>query len=245
MKKPEMILFDYGETLIYEPNFSPESGNAAIFPYISENPYNVTLEEFSNFLLSTFDDMRKITNLMEIHEHTFLRYVLDYYKLKLSVSIEEAEWIMWNAISPGAMTPDADKMLAELRRRGIRTGIISNLCWSGDALKRRLRQFFPDHEFEFVITSSEYIFRKPDRHIFDMAAMKSGLPKKSIWFCGNDIEVDIFGAHNAGLFPVLYADKRVPSRLSINRSTESIDFPHLVIDNWMELIALLDKNDSI
>lgn len=60
MNKPKMILFDYGETLIYEPNFSPENGNAAIFPYIAENPHNISLEEFSSFLLKTFDDMKKM-----------------------------------------------------------------------------------------------------------------------------------------------------------------------------------------
>jgi putative hydrolase of the HAD superfamily len=31
MNKPKMILFDYGGTLMSEPDFDPESGNAAIF----------------------------------------------------------------------------------------------------------------------------------------------------------------------------------------------------------------------
>jgi len=31
MKNPKMILFDYGGTLMSEPDFDPESGNAAIF----------------------------------------------------------------------------------------------------------------------------------------------------------------------------------------------------------------------
>jgi len=40
LKKTEIILFDYGETLIYEPNFCPSAGNMAIYPYISENLNN-------------------------------------------------------------------------------------------------------------------------------------------------------------------------------------------------------------
>ncbi len=144
MTTPKMILFDYGGTLIYEPSFNPSGGNAAIFPYISENPHNVTLEEFDEYLLRLFDEIRALRGeLIEIHEHTFLRYVLEHFDMKLSVTIAEAEWIMWNGISKGCMTPGSDEMLAALREKGIRTGIISNLCWSNAALTRRLKQFFP------------------------------------------------------------------------------------------------------
>ena len=133
--------------------------------------------------------------LIEIHEHTFLRNVLEHFDMKLSLSIEEAEWIIWNGISRGVQTPGATEMLESLRSMGIRTGVISNLCWSGAALTRRLTETFPKHNFDFIITSSEYIFRKPDEHIYDMAIRKSGLDKAGIWYCGNDIEVDLVGAH--------------------------------------------------
>ena len=80
MNKPEMILFDYGETPLYEPNLNPDAGNKTIFPYISENSYNVTLDEFNNFLRETFDKIRKLNGgLLEIHEHIFLRYVIEKF----------------------------------------------------------------------------------------------------------------------------------------------------------------------
>ena len=109
--KPKMILFDYGGTLMYEPDFCPSAGNAAIYPYISENPHNISLQEFSDYLLNLFDEIRALRGeLIEIHEHIFLRYVLEHFNMKLSVSIEDAEWIMWNGISKGCMTPGADHM---------------------------------------------------------------------------------------------------------------------------------------
>ena len=131
MNKPEMILFDYGGTLIYEPDFEPYNGNKAIYPYISENPHNVSLEEFSSYLLNLFDEIRGLRGeLIEIHEHIFLRNVLEHFDMKLSVSFEEAEWIIWNGISRGVATPEASEMLASLREKGIRTGIISiSLIW--------------------------------------------------------------------------------------------------------------------
>ena len=161
---PKMILFDYGGTLLYEPNFCPSAGNAAIYPYISENPHNISLEEFSEYFLTLFDEIRALRGeLIEIHEHTFLHYVLEHFNMQLSVPIKQAEWIIWNGISDARMTPDADKMLAVLRNHGIRTGIISNLCWSGAALTRRLRQFFPEHEFEFVMPQASTFSESPIR----------------------------------------------------------------------------------
>lgn len=236
-KKPEMILFDYGGTLIYEPDFSQFNGNTAIFPYVLENPHNISPENFNNYLVQLFDEIRALRGeLIEIHEYHFLRYVLEHFDMKLSVSMEEAEWLMWNGLSEGRMTPGADKMLARLREQGIRTGIISNLCWSNNALARRLNQFFPEHEFDFVITSSEYIFRKPEPHIFDIAVRKSGLNKSEIWYCGNDVAVDVIGAYEAGIFPVWYDDRTVPGSLYEKNDSLRTDFPHLHISDWNELL---------
>lgn len=224
-------------SFIYEPDFSPHAGNAAIYPHISENPHNISLQEFSDYLLKLFDEIRTLRGeLIEIHEYTFLRYVLEHFDMKLSVSMEEAEWIMWNGISKGCMTPHADKMISQLRERDIRTGIISNLYWSNKALTRRLKQFFPEHEFDFVITSSEYIFRKPEPHIFDIAVRKSELRYEDIWYCGNDVEVDVMGAHGAGLFPVWYDDRTVPSRFYEKNDSFTIYFPHLRISDWNKLL---------
>jgi putative hydrolase of the HAD superfamily len=240
MKQPKMILFDYGGTLIYEPDFSPSAGNGAIYPYICENPQNVTLETFVTYLPNLFDEIRALRGeLIEIHEHTFLRYVLEHFNMKLSVSIEEAEWIIWNGISKGKEMPGAAKMLENIRSKGIRTGIISNLCWSNTALTRRLKQFFPEHEFDFVITSSEYIFRKPDPHIFEIAARKAQLEPEEIWYCGNDVEADVIGAHGAGMYPIHYDDKRIPSSLHEKNEKTVTPFSYCRIDSWEELEELL------
>ena len=153
--------------------------------------------------------------------------------------IEEAEWIIWNGISRGVPTPGAAEMLSCLQETGIRTGVISNLCWSGSALTRRLREAFPKHSFDFILTSSEYIFRKPDKHIFDMAIHKSGLDPNDIWYCGNDIAVDVLGAYSAGLFPVFYDDRSVPSKIHEKNDALDADVEYLHLDNWTNLINIL------
>ncbi|MDE6833343.1 MAG: HAD family hydrolase [Ruminococcus sp.] len=240
MKKPEMILFDYGGTLMYEPDFCPSAGNKALYPYISENPYNITEQDFSDYLLNLFDEIRRLRGeLIEIHEHLLLRYVIEHFNMKLSIPLEQAERIMMKGISEAVETPHASYMLSELRKMGIRTGVISNLCWSGNALSYRLNNAFSEHKFDFIMTTSEYIFRKPDIHIFDLAIRKSGLLPENIWYCGNDIEVDVFGSHNAGMFPVFYDDRTVTSKIHEKNDIFSIDFPHLRLENWLELVDCL------
>ena len=46
MKMPEMIIFDYGRTLIYQPNYNVCNGNKAIYPYIDRNLRNISFEEY-------------------------------------------------------------------------------------------------------------------------------------------------------------------------------------------------------
>jgi putative hydrolase of the HAD superfamily len=235
--KPKMVLFDYGGTLMYEPDFSPKRCNTAIFPYIIKNPYNITPDELDNFIQTLFEDIRKLRGeKIEIHEHLFLRYVLEYLGLELSVSIEEAERIMFNSMANAKSTPNSSQMLKNLQNMGIKTGVISNLCWSGSALSERLKTAFPKHNFEFIMTTSEYIFRKPDKHIFDLAVRKSGFDADEVWYCGNDIEIDIVGAYKAGLFPVLYDDRTVLSNVHEKNDAFDVKFPFLRISSWNELI---------
>lgn len=242
MKKPEMILFDYGGTLMYEPDFCPSAGNMSLHPYISENPHNISPEELSDYMICLFDEIRILRGeLIEIHEHLFLRYVLEHFDMKLSVPFEQAEHIIMNGISQAIETPHAGEMLSVLRETGIRTGVVSNLCWSGNALSHRLNKAFPEHKFDFIMTTSEYIFRKPDVHIFDLAIRKSGLSPDKIWFCGNDIEVDMYGADNAGLFPVFYDDRSVPSKIHEKNDLLSMSFPYLHLKDWFSLTGCLGE----
>lgn len=242
--RPKMILFDYGGTLMYEPDFDPVKGSEALFPYIVSNPHDISPTGLNDYIQTLFAEIREQRGeLIEIHEHIFLRFVLEYFDLKLSVSYKEAEKILFDNISMAEKTPYSEEMLSFLRENGIRTGVISNLCWSGDTLSERLYSAFKNHRFDFIMTSSEYIFRKPDRHIFDLAVRKSGLNADEIWYCGNDIPMDIAGSHNAGLFPVFYDDPSIINKTRTKNEKYSISFKHLKITGWKEFTDILKNNN--
>ena len=100
MKRPEMIIFDYGHTLLYQPNFNTSNGNKAIYPYINRNPHNISFEEYDKIITELFAKIKAERGaILEIHEHNFLKLAMEYMDISLSVSIEEAEEIIMNGIS--------------------------------------------------------------------------------------------------------------------------------------------------
>ncbi|MBQ9748308.1 MAG: HAD-IA family hydrolase, partial [Clostridia bacterium] len=163
--------------------------------------------------------------------------------ISLSISIEEAEEIIMNGISQGAIMPYADKLIDYLNSKGIRTGVISNYCFSGNALKRLFDRLLPRNKFEFVLASSDYIFRKPHSIMFDIALQKSGLSADKVWYCGDNIVADVQGSKNVGMFPVLYEGITVDdvNPFAHQNNNLKIDFEYLHITDWNELIDILEQ----
>ncbi|MFT3952704.1 MAG: HAD family hydrolase [Oscillospiraceae bacterium] len=245
MKLPEMILFDYGHTLLYEPGADPLGGDTALFPYITKNPNNYTPADIcritQEICAEVYDDDRRV----DFHENNLRRMLNEYLEIELAVSFEEAERIVWNGISAGAVMPGAPEMLALLREKGIRTGVISNLTWSGAALAERIARLLPEHRFDFILASSEYVCRKPSRFLFELALKKAKLAPEQVWFCGDSAAADVLGAQGAGIFPVLYESAAVENPWAGRNDDVRIDGDYLHICDWRELTDALDALGSV
>lgn len=242
MKTPKMIIFDYGHTLLYEPGCDYVRGNAELLKYAIKNPNNCTLEDVRKGVELIFgehaENVRKIG--YDISGQICDRALYEYLGIEFSLSPLEMETIFWNAASAGAIMPDADKMLEYLSKHGIRTAVISNLLRSGDALTERLNRLLPNNQFEFVMTSSDYFLRKPNRILFDIALQKAGLSASDVWYCGDNVRADIEGASQAGIYPVWY-DNETEKDYRGYSITETPKCDHLHIYEWDELILTLDE----
>ena len=136
--------------------------------------------------------------------------------------------------------PGADSLIRYLNETGIRTGVISNNGWSGDALRDRFDRLLPENRFEFILSSADYMIRKPDRRLFEVALLKADLPPEKVWFCGDSYEKDVVGARSAGIFPVWYEDGRVDHSPANSRQEACAEDPPLLhITGWMQMIELL------
>lgn len=241
MKYPKMIIFDNGHTLLYEPGWDTARGNAELMKYITKNPNSCTLEDIgkaAELIFGHIESVRKIG--YDIGGQVGDRVLYEYLGLEFSLTPLQMETVFWNGASMGAVMPGADKMLGYINKNGIRSAVISNLLWSGAALSERLDRLLPMNRFEFVMTSSDYIMRKPSRILFDIALQKSGLSADEVWYCGNDPRTDIEGASQAGIFPVWYDNRTV--RKDKGPSGGYVpECRHLHICEWEEMVCLLEK----
>lgn len=74
-----------------------------------------------------------------------------------------------------------------------------------EAFRTELRNYGIDpSRFEFVISTSEYGFRKPDKMIFQLALKKLSLDNNQVWYIGNSFKYDVIGAQNAGIQAVWF-----------------------------------------
>ena len=242
MMYPKMILFDYGHTLLYEPGWDSVRGNVELFKYATKNPNHCTLEDVRKGAELIFgkhiESIRKIG--YDISGQVGNRVLYEYLGIEFSLTPLEMETVFWNGASMGAVMPDTDKMLNYINENGIRSAVISNLLWSGDALTERLNRLLPGNQFEFVMTSSDYFIRKPNRILFDIALQKSRVSANEVWYCGDSPQADIEGASQVGIYPVWY-DNDTEKNYK-DRSNEYIpQCEHLHIHEWNEMIDLLER----
>lgn len=240
LKLPKMILFDYGHTLLYESGFNDTRGYEALLPYATRNEDNMTASDIADYANKLFADIGKRSRDygVEIHDHMFQKLLFEYLGLDFSLSKDELDCIYWENAAPGAPMPNACKMLDYINGQGIRSGVISNISFSEYTLADRVNRLLPNNRFEFIMASSEYVYRKPNKIIFEVALKKARLKPEEVWFCGDNPQCDILGAASAGIYPVWYqSDLECPYRKDEKDYEPECD--HLHIHDWEELITVL------
>ncbi|MDR2570509.1 MAG: HAD family hydrolase [Oscillospiraceae bacterium] len=241
MKKPKMIIFDCGHTLLGGRDFNPLRGGETLFNYIKHNRNALTPKQVDNFSANLFKRIRPVHELnFELHEWQFQRFLYEYLEIELSISWAEAEKIFWDSTYPSIPMPDVDKVIDFINSIDIRSGVISNVCFSGSALSEKINRLLPHNKFEFIITSSEYMFRKPEPMIFELALKKAiNLNAEDVWFCGDSIKEDIEGASNVGFFPVWYENTTIENVLNKQDKKITPNCEYLHIHRWDEFIKIL------
>jgi len=246
MRKPKMILFDYGQTLANEKKFDGIAGTRAVLQYATNNKYNHTAEDVQaaadaiNAELGRFDPKRRHLVQLEVPNHMFTAYLYQSMGIEIPLSHQDIDRVFWRAASPGVPTDGIEDFLAFLKDRNIRTGVISNITYCGEVVEERINDLLPEHSFEFMIATSEYMFRKPNKRIFELALEKAGLQPEDVWYIGDNYLCDVVGARNAGIFPVWYI-----GATSDPQGEKDV----LTVSNWRELQQhiemLTDTSDSI
>lgn len=239
MKKPKMILFDYGQTLVDEQTFDGVRGTKAVLAYATKNKHNKTAEEVQAYAdmlnkeLGRFDKNKSHLFPVEIPNYMFSKYLYESQGIEIGLSLEEIDSVFWDAAAPGVPTDGIGIFLTFCKRNNIRTGVISNISYCGSAVKKRIDECIPENDFEFIIATSEYMYRKPNKRIFELALEKAELDASEVWYVGDNYWCDIMGAKEAGLFSVWYV-----GAVDVKYQQEGDTF---IIKEWKELMNLLAK----
>jgi len=197
MKKPKMILFDYGQTLVNEVKFDGVNGTEAVLAFATENKHNLTAEQIQeeanviNQGLGRFDPEKRHMFQVEVPNHMFTKYLYESLGIKIDLSSEEMDRIFWNAAAPGRPTDGIVEFLQYLKEQNIRTGVISNISYCGKVVEERINSLIQDNEFEFIIATSDYMFRKPNKRIFELALEKAELLSDEVWYIGDRMNVTL------------------------------------------------------
>jgi putative hydrolase of the HAD superfamily len=147
-----------------------------------------------------------------------------------AVHAEEWEWATY-------LDPEAPAVLASLRERDIRIGVLSNTVWP----RARHEQIFVrdgiDHLIDGAVYTCEIPWTKPHPEAFyaAMEAIGATDPARCV-FVGDRPFDDIFGARQAGMRPVLLPHSSIPEVQRGHTDGE----PDAVIARLPDLLPVVD-----
>jgi putative hydrolase of the HAD superfamily len=167
-----------------------------------------------------------------------LRSILEAASARLGLDVteailEEAGTHYLDSWTPHIVhEPDAVAVLTELKRRGLRTGLLSNTHWP-----RAFHEHFLERDgladlLDARLYTSELSHMKPHPSVFAAALDAVGVddPATAV-YVGDRLHDDVFGAQQAGLRGVWRRSSSVPGWDVV---------PDAVVDSLTELLDVLD-----
>lgn len=121
-------------------------------------------------------------------------------------------------------------ILAELKERGLRLGVVSN---SDGRIESVFKQLGLADYFDLIIDSFVVGVEKPDPGIFRLAVERASVAPQEAAYVGDLYSVDVIGARRANLIPVLY------DPFGLNQSADC-----LRISAMSDLIGLIEEGKS-
>ena len=126
--------------------------------------------------------------------------------------------------------PNAEDTLRQLIIKGVKLALLTN--GAGESQQEKIKRFGFGRYFPVRLIEGELGFGKPDQRVFETAMKKLETTPGQTWMVGDDLQRDIAGAQQAGIYSIWcdYEKKGLPEGLNIR--------PDKIIYNIAELISL-------
>ncbi len=235
-KLPKMIIFDVGGTLFNDGKFEPESGFEALRLHAC-NPEITSAPVLTKHLYEYLDKVNDAESKLEIPLSSVLKYVAMKTGLRFDNPIYKQEEIFDRFNSTRSVIDGVPELLETLKFLGVRTAVISNNMMSGESLTEAIRFWIPEAEFEFCLTSSDVLFKKPDKNIFESAINFANLNPFDCVYCGDGFIPDVCGSLGVGMNAVLL-DQKSDKDFEIKKHE---DKEYIAVNNWCSFAEFLKQ----
>ena len=134
--------------------------------------------------------------------------------------------------------PDAVPLLAGLRQRGLRVGVLSNTVWTREYHERVFARDGVLEHLDGAVYSSEIAHVKPHPAAFAAALTAVGVddPRRAV-FVGDRLFDDVYGAARVGMRTVLVPHSTIPEHQRGHTEGE----PDAVVKRLSDVLSVVDR----
>ena len=241
----QAVIYDLDDTLYDFYSISPIALEA--LSYEAQRRFGIEAAEFARVFNESFDgvlenmpqDLLALRETDEVgiaamHSRTLrLNYTLERLHLPVLPHVVELYDVYWETILDHMQVePHLIETLEGLKKRGIRIGIGTNMTARMQYRKAMRLGLAP--YIDFMMTSDESIFDKPDSRFFTRTVEKAGCRPEECLFVGDNYLYDVLGARSAGLQALWYARLAKPWNHSYGPKEEETIRDHREILAWLE-----------
>ena len=209
----DTVLFDIGDTLLNFACADPRpyfaEGFRLGYAYLASIGWSLPpFERYARAVYRTVLWRFLWSRVVRREARLFEGLIAVHESMGITLDPETATEFAWQSYLPmrraGAADPDARPLLAKLRARGYKLGLISNTSTPPVALDRHLEE--EDGLLEFFpvrVYSCEVGHMKPHRGIFEIALDRIGSAAANSVYVGDRVPLDVKGAGRLGMVTVL------------------------------------------
>jgi HAD superfamily hydrolase (TIGR01549 family) len=225
------VFFDAGNTLV-------SLDYAAIVDVLAREGFQVTWDEVwraecrARVRLDPFLAQVEVRESREVFSR-YMRYACEEMGISWG---ERAERVLGRlseinrreSLWRGGAMPGAREVLAELKGKGYRVGVISN---SDGRLETLVRDAGLAGSLDVIIDSRVVGVEKPDPRIFHLALERTGVAPHEAIYVGDFYSLDVVGARRAGLEAILLDPLGAWPQLDCMKVQDLFEVPGLVLQN--------------
>ena len=236
---PDAILFDTDNTL-YEYSHAHSKAQQAVRNKVSST-FSIDPVEFDKAFKKAREEVKgRLGGTAASHSRLlYLQRVLEIMglgsQLLLALDFEQTYWRTF--LSKAKLFPGVKDLLDDIRLLGVPTAIVTDL--TAQIQFRKMVYFGLDHYFDYIVTSEEAGFDKPNEAPFKIAVEKMRPQGSIIWMIGDNPINDILGARKA-INAVTFQKIHAGVELGSGESQPDAEF-----NNFSDLRKLLTKLSSI